>query len=111
METITLAVPKMYADHHVLAVRSALAEVDGIEEILASAAWKQVEVSFDPDKVTAEEIDAALEGAGYPVGVPLPSPFVERDAVGRDPQWSEMELRVTKTNQADLEMTRQFHGR
>ncbi|MGA9532699.1 MAG: heavy-metal-associated domain-containing protein [Anaerolineales bacterium] len=111
METITLAVPKMYADHHVMAVRAALAEVDGIEQILASAAWKQIEIGFDSDKTAAEDIQAALEGAGYPVGVSLPAPLVERDSIGRDPQWAELDLRVTKTNKSDLEMTRQFHGR
>jgi copper chaperone CopZ len=111
METMTMAVPKMYADHHVLAVRAALAEIDGIEQVLASAAWKQVEVSFDPEKTTAEAIEAAMERAGYPVGVPLPTPLVERDEIGRDPQWAELDLRVTKTNESDLEMTRQFHGR
>lgn len=111
METITLAVPKMYADHHVMKVRAALAAIDGVGETLASSAWKQLEVSFDPEATTAEAIHAALEEAGYPVGVPLPTPLVERNEIGRDPQWAELDLRVTKTNQSDLEMTRQFHGR
>jgi copper chaperone CopZ len=111
MEKITLAIPKMYADHHVLAVRAALEALDGIGNVLASSAWKQIVIDYDPEHTDPESIRAALGGAGYPVDEPLPAPLVERDGVGRDPQWAELDLRVTKTNKADLEMTRQFHGR
>ena len=38
MKTLTLQVPIMYADHHVLRVRDALNGLDGVAETTASAA-------------------------------------------------------------------------
>jgi len=65
MEKIIISVPAMYGDHHVLEVRSLLLTLAGVAEVNASSCFKTVEVSFDPTKVTAAQIGAGLEEAGY----------------------------------------------
>lgn len=109
MELITLEVPKMYADHHVLTVRELLLELEGIEEVYASSAWKQVRVTFDPDQLEAASIESALQEAGYPVADGETPILIERNRIGRDPQWTKADVRTTRTNPKDREMVRQFH--
>jgi copper chaperone CopZ len=108
MEQLTLEVPAMYADHHVLRLRAALAQLDGLEEVYASSAWKQLMISYDPGKVDPATIQRALADAGYPVEEAEPQVLVERDSVRRDPRWYELAVRVTKTNEADLKMSGEF---
>lgn len=111
METVTLEVPKLYADHHVLSIREALADVAGIQDLYVSSAWKQVMVTFDPSKVDQPAIEGRLAEAGYPVGEGEVQLLLDRDRIGRDPQWAESEIRTSQTNPADLEMVSQFHRR
>jgi copper chaperone CopZ len=108
MEQLTLEVPGMYADHHVLKVRAALAPLDGIEEAYASSAWKQVMISYDPERTDPATIQGALAEAGYPVDGNEPQVLVQRDSVRRDPRWNELAVRVTETNEADLKMSGEF---
>jgi excisionase family DNA binding protein len=65
MQKTSINVPAMYADHHVLEVRSILLAMPGIEEVNASSCFHTVEVSYDLAKVSAEEIEAKLDEAGY----------------------------------------------
>ena len=65
METLTLDMPAMYGDHHVLEVRRLLGTLPGVSEIYASSAFRVVELSYDPDQVSAEQIEAALVEGGY----------------------------------------------
>jgi len=58
-------IPAMYGDHHVTEVRRILQEISGVDDIYASSAFGVVEVSYDPSKVTEEEIKSKLEAAGY----------------------------------------------
>jgi copper chaperone CopZ len=110
MEKITLNVPSLYADHHVMTVREVLQQLEGIEEIYASSAWKQISLAFDPDKVDPAAIEKTLNEAGYPVeGEEMPI-LIERNAIGRDPQWTKLTVRTAQTNPRDREMVRQFHG-
>ncbi|MBI4758933.1 MAG: hypothetical protein HY783_08050 [Chloroflexi bacterium] len=48
MEKITLSLPTMFGDHHVTAVRDALLPLAGIQELYASARFRQVIVGYDP---------------------------------------------------------------
>ena len=108
MEKVVLAVPTLWADHHVLKVREALTRLEGVEGVYASSAWKQVLVSYDPGRTDAATIEKALAGAGYPVGegeVPMLALPTERR---RDPRWDVLGARATETNQADLEMSGEF---
>ena len=108
MEKVVLDVPALWADHHVLSVREALAPVDGVEDVYASSAWKQVLVKYDETKTGRPAIEQALAEAGYPVGdeeVPvLTLPTKNR----KDRAWARAPMRTTETNQADLKMSGEF---
>ncbi|RPI88242.1 MAG: copper chaperone [Chloroflexi bacterium] len=63
--TVTVELPAMYADHHVVEVRRILLELPGVSDVYASSAFHLVEVSFDPQQITEEEITRSLELSGY----------------------------------------------
>ena len=65
MEKISLEVPLMYADHHVVEVRRLLFELSGVEDVYASSAFHMVEVFYDPAKLSPEGIEQVLSEAGY----------------------------------------------
>ena len=102
MAVSTLPVPRMYADHHVAAVRETLGALSGVQEIQASAAFKEVVVKHTA-KVTKKALVEALEKAGYAVaeGEPVEA---EPSCFG-DPSWYECAPRCIKTNEVDLEMS------
>ena len=106
MESTVLSVPKLWADHHVLRVREVLTALDGVEDVYASSAWKQIVVKHDPDKLEASAIAEALLGAGY--GVDEGVELVGKRLNAGDPQWDELGVRVTKTNERDLELSGDF---
>ncbi|MCB0157083.1 MAG: BldC family transcriptional regulator [Caldilineaceae bacterium] len=95
VETIRVEVPKLYADHHTLAVRQVLAGLPGVQDVWVSAAAREVQITFDPEVTKADGIVAALAEAGYPTRngqEPRPT-----GAVSKDPAWAQLDLRVTKT--------------
>ena len=71
METITIEAPALFGDHHVMEVRRILLELTGVAEVYASSAFQIIEVTFDPNKIKAEHIQACLEEAGYLGAVPM----------------------------------------
>jgi copper chaperone CopZ len=77
METLTIELPAMYGDHHVIEVRRLLLETPGVEDVYASSGFHVVEVTYDPTKLTQENIRVRLEEAGYQGELPVP---VEADA-------------------------------
>jgi copper chaperone CopZ len=101
----TLPVPSMYADHHVKAVRKALVDLSGVQDVQASAAFKEVTVKHTK-QVTKKSLAAALEKAGYPVSEEKPAEEVP-SSLG-DPAWYECGSRSIKTDAADLEMSGDF---
>jgi copper chaperone CopZ len=106
MENLKLTIPTLYADHHVIRVRQVLAALDGITNVVASSAFKQVSFEFDPAKHTSEKIIAALTSAGYAPGV---EEIVERTPNATpDPAWSDQGIRVTTTNPIDLQLSGEF---
>ena len=112
MENALFSVPAMYADHHVVAVRKALTAMPGVKDVWASAAWQQVQVTYDPAILSPQDISRALEQAGYPVSDGVAEGEGRLTApVGlssKDPAWDALGARVTKTNQADLTMSGEF---
>jgi copper chaperone CopZ len=72
METYTLELPAMYGDHHVSEVRRILFEIPGVEDVYASSSFRVAEISFDPEKVDAEQINKILDAAGYIGELPMP---------------------------------------
>jgi copper chaperone CopZ len=94
----------MWADHHVLAVREALSQVSGVEEVLASAMYKDVLVQYDPTDVTPDALQSALAEAGYEIEkAPALPTHPERIEDGSD--WFQFQERVTETDLRDLEMS------
>jgi len=81
MEKVTLNVPGMYGDHHVLAVRDILGRLPGVEDIYASSAFKQVVVKFDPAKAKPADFEGALSAQGYGQNEePAPAVVIETPA-------------------------------
>jgi copper chaperone CopZ len=108
MEKAVLDVPTLWADHHVLAVRGALVNLEGVEDVYASSAWKQVLVAYDEARIDQAAIEKALAEAGYPVGEGGTPVLVQPTDIRRDPQWNVLGSRMTETNQADIEMSGEF---
>lgn len=104
MEKVTFSIPAMWADHHVMAVREALGQVAGVEEILASAMYKDVLVKYDPATVTSDALSSTLVEAGYELakapGLPT---YPERIEDSSD--WFRFQERITETDLRDLEMS------
>ncbi|MBC7249645.1 MAG: heavy-metal-associated domain-containing protein [Anaerolineae bacterium] len=107
MEKTVLNVPKMYADHHVQAVRNALLQLDGVEEVMASSAFKRVVVGYDPARLSQDAIEEALRAAGYGPGEDweLPTPPEGKED---DSPWFKVIQRITQTNMLDLQMSGDF---
>jgi copper chaperone CopZ len=101
----TLPVPSMYADHHVTEVRQILQELSGVQDIQASAAFREVTVKHT-NEVSKKALVDALEKGGYSVGE---AKQVEQgpSCLG-DPAWYMCASRCIKTDQADLEMSGDF---
>jgi copper chaperone CopZ len=101
MEQLDLAVPAMWADHHVLAVRAVLSGQAGVSVTAASALDGTVHLDYDPAQTDAGKIAAALATAGYPVGDASARPA----AAAELPSWGAAGSRVTATDPADLTMS------
>lgn len=101
MEKVTFSIPSMWADHHVLSVRDALGQVSGVEEITASAMYKDVLVMYDPSTTTPDALAGALASAGFEIAKapPIPS-YPERTNDTSD--WFQFQERITETDMRDL---------
>jgi len=95
VETIRLEIPRLYGDHHTIAVRQALAQLAGIRQVWASAALHEVQVSFDPAATGPAAIEAQLAKAGYPAHDG--SEAGPASAMHKDPAWAASSLRMTQT--------------
>ena len=65
MEVLSLELPAMYGDHHVVEVRRILLGMSGVEDVYASSGFRAAEITYDSKKVAAEAIEAELAKAGY----------------------------------------------
>jgi copper chaperone CopZ len=65
MEKFTLDLPTMYGDHHVTEVRRIVLALPGVQDIYASSAFHTIEVTYDPAKVSPDDITGKLDEAGY----------------------------------------------
>jgi len=107
MESVTLSAPAMFADHHVLKAREALFALEGVEDVYASSAWQTVIVSYDSDKIDQAAIEQALAQAGYAPDKTTPI-LAQSGKRFKDPAWDILGVRVTETNQIDLQMSGEF---
>ncbi len=72
MKTLTLELPTMYGDHHVVEVRRILFEMAGVEDVYASSGFRVVEVQYDPAQSGEDQIKEALDKSGYLGDLELP---------------------------------------
>jgi len=107
MEKVTFSVPAMWADHHVLAVRQALGQISGVQNVIASAMYKDVSVEYEPDTVTPEALQAALEEAGYKIAQTPELPQHPK-RIDDTSDWFRFQERITETDMRDLEMSGDF---
>jgi len=108
MEKVVLDVPTLWADHHVLKVRDALVNLEGVKDVYASSAWKQVLVAYEDGQTDITALEKALAQAGYPVGEGEMPVVVQPAEKRRDPQWEKLGFRTTTTSRVDLEMSGEF---
>ena len=73
MEKLTLNLPTMYGDHHVVEVRRILLETPGISEVYASSCFQVVEVDYDPAQLDTKTIRDKLIDAGYSDELAVPT--------------------------------------
>jgi copper chaperone CopZ len=104
MEKVTFSIPTMWADHHTLAVREALGQMDGVSDVIASSLYKDVLVKYDPAVVAPDALARKLAEAGYEVGKELELP-VHPPSIDDASPWFRFQERVTETNLRDLEMS------
>ena len=64
-KSTVLKVPDMTCGHFELSVQEALDELDGVERAKADHATGDVEVDYDEDKVSVEQMGEAIEEVGY----------------------------------------------
>jgi copper chaperone CopZ len=107
MEKVTLNIPTLWADHHVLAVRQALGQVKGVAEVTASALYRDVLIQYDPAAVTPEVLADALAQAGYPVAAAQSLP-THPLRIDDSSDWFQFQERITVTDNRDLEMSGDF---
>jgi copper chaperone CopZ len=94
----------MWADHHTLAVRTALAKVDGVGEVIASSLYKDVQIKYDPAIVNPDTLAQALTEAGYEPGKATDLP-AHPERIDDASDWFRFQERVTETDTRDLEMS------
>ena len=101
MEELVLAVPGLWADHHVLAVRDLLGQDDAVQIVAVSALDRSVTVTYDPARTDAAKVTALLEQGGYQTGAADEA----EPALTSKPAWATAGVRVTATNAVDLAMS------
>ena len=64
-ESRVLRVPDMSCGHCELSVQEALGELDGVEEANADHTKGEVDLTYDKNRISDEELREAIEEAGY----------------------------------------------
>ncbi len=62
-----LNVPTVSCNHCKMAIEGAVKGIDGVSCVDVDIAAKSVTVDFDPDKVTLDSVEAAVQEEGYDV--------------------------------------------
>lgn len=65
MKNLTLDLPAMYGDHHVVEVRRILLSLPGVQNVYASSCFQAVEITYEPAEVDEETLVRHLDEAGY----------------------------------------------
>jgi len=65
LKTVTFNTPILFGDHHVLEVRRLISNVSGVDQVYASSAFRVVDVTYDPEVTSEEQLSKILDEAGY----------------------------------------------
>jgi copper chaperone len=63
----TLSVPDISCEHCVKTIDGALGALAGVQSVSTDIPSKTVHLSYDPDQVSMDHIEATLDDAGYTV--------------------------------------------
>lgn len=75
LQDTTLSVPDISCEHCVKAINGALGPLPGVETVSTDIPTKSVHLRYNPEQLSMEQIEAALDDAGYTVSKesqPLP---------------------------------------
>ena len=65
MKVLSLDLPAMYGDHHVVEVKRLLIGLEGVKEVYASSGFQAADITYNAKKVAKKDIVSKLDGAGY----------------------------------------------
>jgi copper chaperone CopZ len=68
MKRLTLILPALYGDHHVVSVRRVLDAMPGVSDVSIHPAAHAVSLAYDPSAQSPSAIETALAAAGYTAG-------------------------------------------
>ena len=94
MDTTTIELPAMYADHHVKEVRRILLGLPGVEEVYASSSFHVAEITYAPDKTDLAALGEALDRAGYLEPLPI---VIESDVPATEANSNQVYFRHSAT--------------
>lgn len=66
-QQVVLTAPDISCGHCVAAIEGAVGALDGVRSVKANVDTKQVDITFDPARVSLPKIEAAMDEEGYPV--------------------------------------------
>ncbi len=75
VQEIELSVPDVNCEHCVKTINGALGALPGVEDVSTTIPTKSVHLRYDPSLLSMEQIETALDDAGYTVakeGHPAP---------------------------------------
>ncbi len=73
VQDVVLSVPDVSCEHCVKTVNEALATLSGVESVDTDIPTKSVHLRYDPSQLSMEQIETALDDAGYTVAKELPT--------------------------------------
>jgi copper chaperone CopZ len=65
VKTVTIEIPNLFGDHHVIEIRKILLSLPGVQDVYASSAFRVVEITYDPNITNDLELSIKLDEAGY----------------------------------------------
>lgn len=65
MEKVTLQAPGISCMHCVMAIKRAVGKLEGVSNVEGDPTSKKVEVTYDPQKVTLDQIKQTMADEGY----------------------------------------------
>ena len=66
-DEVTYTAPDISCEHCVATIKRTVGALPGVETVDADATTKKVGIVFDPERVTRQQLEAALDEEGYPV--------------------------------------------